>query len=490
MTTTTPPKKRTVKKVAEVEEKTQGPDGAIRFERFCAKFLRHIKGQWAGQPFILEPWQRDEIVKPLFTLGPDGLRQYREAMIGLPRKNGKSELAAALGLYMLIADGEFGAEVYSLAGSRPQAGIVFRTARDMLRASPLRSAAKIYRDAIEIPETNSIYKVLSSDSKLAHGYNPSAAIVDELHVHPDGELYEAMRTATAARRQPLIVSITTAGAERRGIAWDVYERGRSGKDPRMFFYWKQAPESEDVFDIKNAKLGNPASWVSEQFLKDQMPPSLPEPVFRRLHLNQWWEGENSSWISREVWMKCLGDPEIDPEKPVVIAVDAASRRDTTAVALVQRDDEGKHHAKLWHFGVDDDEDYLDYGAVEELIRELASTYEVRRIAFDPFQMVRTAQILDTEGLPVETFPQNDVRMVPASQLLYDLIVEGNLVVPVDDQIATDQVLAAGIVETARGWRLHKKKSSRAIDSTIALAMGVQLAEWEHNLGDGPRVFVI
>lgn len=465
-------------------------DGALRFERFCAKFLRHIKGQWAGKPFILEPWQRDEIIKPLFTLGPDGLRQYREAMIGLPRKNGKSEIAAALALYMLLADGEFGAEVYSLAGSRPQAGIVFRTARDMVRASPLRSAVKVYRDVLEVPETSSIYKVLSSDSKLAHGYNPSAAIVDELHIHPDGELYEAMRTATAARRQPLIVSITTAGAERRGIAWDVYERGRSGQDPRMFFYWKQAPEGIDVHDIKNAKLGNPASWVSEQFLKDQMPPSVPEPVFRRLHLNQWYEGENSSWISREAWEKCLGEPAIDPDEPVVIAVDAASRRDTTAVALIQRKEDGKHHAKLWHFGVDETEGYLDYGAIENLIRELASTYDVRRIAFDPFQMVRTAQILDTEGLPVETFPQNDVRMVPCSQLLYDLIVEGKLIVPADDPITTDQVLAAGIVETARGWRLHKKKSSRAIDSTIALAMGVQLAEWEHDLGSGPRVIVI
>lgn len=486
-TNTTPAKPR------KPRTKTVPPpnDGALRFERFCSRYLRHIKGRWAGQPFVLEDWQREEMVKPLLgTYGPDGLRQYREALIGLPRKNGKSEIGAALALYLLIADGEYGAEVYSLAGSRQQASIVFKTARDMLRASPLRSAAKIYRDVIEIPETNSIYKVLSADSKLAHGYNPHAAIVDELHVHPDGELYEAMRTATAARKQPLIVSITTAGAERRGIAWDTYERGRMGQDPRMFFYWKQAPEGIDVRDVKNAKLGNPASWVSEEFLKDQMPPSLPEPVFRRLHLNQWYEGEMGSWVPREAWEACLGEPQIDPDRPVVIAVDAASRRDTTAVAMIQRDDEGRHHAKLWHFGVGEEEQYLDYGAVENLIRELASTYEVRRVAFDPFQMVRTAQILDNEGINVETFPQNDVRMVPCSQLLYDLIVEGRLVAPIDDTITTDQVLAAGIVETARGWRLHKKKSLRAIDSTIALAMAVQLAEWEHGLGDGPRVIVI
>lgn len=461
---------------------------ALRFERFCEKFLKHMKGRWAGQPFILEDWQKHDIVRPMLAIDKKGKRQYREALVGLPRKNGKSELASALALYLLLADGEYGAEVYSVAGSRAQARIVFRTASEMLRASALRSAVKIYRDAIEVPETASVYRVLSSDAKLAHGYNPHGYIVDELHVHPNGDLLEALRTGTAARERPLGISITTAGAHRSGIAWETYERGLAGKDPRMFFYWQGAPENSSIDDIKAAQIANPASWVTKDFLQDQRR-ALPPAVYARLHMNLWWENDNGTWVPRESWEACKGKVEFDLDSPTVIAIDAASRRDTTALAMVQISPEGKYLTKVWHFAVDESVGYFDYGEVEGLVRDLASTYNVRRIAFDPFQFVRSAQILDSEGLPVETFPQNDTRMVPASQVLYDAIMENKLVHE-GDPATTDQVMAAGIVETVRGWRLHKKKSSRPIDATIALAMACQLADWERDAGDGPRVFVL
>jgi phage terminase large subunit-like protein len=460
---------------------------ALRFERFTERFLKHMKGRWAGQPFVLEEWQRRDITRPLLAVDGKGKRLHREALIGLPRKNGKSELASALALYLLLADGEYGAEVYSVAGSRAQARIVFRTASEMLRASPLRSAVKVYRDAIEVPETASVYRVLSSDAKLAHGYNPHGYIVDELHVHPNGDLLEALRTGTAARERPLGVAITTAGAHRSGIAWDTYERGRAGKDPRMFFYWQGAPEKASIDDLDAALAANPASWVTRGFLEDQKR-ALPPAVYARLHMNLWWEGDTGTWVPREAWEACRGKVELDIDAPTVIAVDAASKRDTTAVALVQTQGD-KFVTKVWHFAVDEAVGFFDYGEVESLIRELATTYQVRRIGFDPFQFVRSAQILDSEGLPVETFPQNDTRMVPASQSLYDAIMETRLVHD-GDELTTEQVLAAGVVETVRGWRLHKRKSNRPIDSTIALAMAVQLAEWERAQGDGPRIFVI
>lgn len=461
---------------------------ALRFEKFTARFLKHMKGRWAGQPFVLEDWQRNDITRPLLACDAKGKRLYREALIGLPRKNGKSELSSALALYLLLADGEYGAEVYSVAGSRAQARIVFRTASEMLRASPLRSAVKVYRDAIEVPETASVYRVLSSDAKLAHGYNPHGYIVDELHVHPNGDLLEALRTGTAARERPLGISITTAGAHRYGIAWDTYERGKRGDDPRMFFYWQGAPEKASVDDIDAALAANPASWVSRDFLEDQRR-ALPPAVYARLHMNLWWEGDTGTWVPRESWDACKGDVELDLDATTVIAIDAASKRDTTALALVQIDKDGKYVSKVWHFAVDESVGYFDYGEVESLVRELASTYNVRRIAFDPFQFVRSAQILDSEGLPVETFPQNDTRMVPASQVLYDAIMETRLVHDGNEE-TTEQVMAAGVVETVRGWRLHKKKSNRPIDATIALAMACQLAEWEKGQGDGPRIFVI
>lgn len=489
------PKKNTATKARDYSAKL--PKGAIydkakgdRVVRFFEQYLRHMKGRWAGKPFILEEWQKD-IVQPLFGTvdAKTGLRWYVEALVGLPRKNGKSELAAGIALYMLVADGEYGAEVYSLAGDKKQASLVYKTAGDMVKASPFRSAVRVFRTVMEVGETGSLYRVLAADADLQHGLNPSAAIIDEYHIHRNSEQYEAMRTATAAREEPLIVTITTAGAERRGPCWDLYERGRKSDDPRLFFYWSGVPNGTDINDVKAFKRANPASWITEDFLRKQMPPSLPEPVYRRLHGNEWYEGSDVEWIPRESWEACVGDTKFEDNLPVVVGVDAASKRDTTAVCAIQRQPDGKLRARTWLFEVDEHVGYLDYGIVENLIREIASSYDVRRVAFDPFQFVRSAQILDNEGLSVETFPQNDARMVPASQVLYDAIMHGQLVHDGDPRV-TDQVMAAGVMETARGWRLHKRKSTRSIDATIALAIAAQLAEWELQLGDGPRVFVI
>jgi phage terminase large subunit-like protein len=473
------------------------PRGAVydaakgdRAVAFFEKYLRHMKGRWAGQAFALEPWQADEIVRPLFGTvdGKTGLRWYREGLIGLPRKNGKSELAAGIALYMLVADGEYSAEVYSLAGDRKQASLVYKTAGDMVKASLFRQAVKVYRSVMEVPENGSTYRALSADADLQHGLNPHCAIIDEYHVHRDAEQYEAMRTGTAARLQPLTLVITTAGDRKEGACWDLYERGRSGSDPRMFFYWRGVKAGTDIRDLKAFKQANPASWVTLDFLRDQVA-SLPEPVFRRLHGNEWYEGGDQQWVPREAWEACIGDITFTADGPVVIGVDAASKRDTTAVCAVQRQPDGKLRSRTWLFAADEHSGFLDYGEVENLVRELASTYNVRRVAFDPFQFVRSAQILDNEGLPVETFPQNDTRMVPASQVLYDAIMQGTLVHDGSPEL-TEQVMAAGVAETVRGWRLSKRKAHRAIDATIALAIACQLAEWDAQLGDGPRVFII
>lgn len=464
---------------------------AERVARFFEHHLRHTKGRWGGRPFLLEDFQREILTAIFGTVDENGRRWYREALIGLARKNGKSELAAGIALYMLLADGEYAPEVYSVAGDRKQASLVFNTAADMVNASPmLRAACRVFRGGkvIEVRENNGIYRALSADADLQHGLNPSCAIIDEYHVHRNAEQYEAMRTGMAARENPLTVTISTAGAIKRGALWDLYQRAQSGDDPRLFEYWRGVAEGDDVQDRNVWRAANPAPWVTSEFLEDQYR-SLPLPVFARLHLNAWYEGQDEGWVTRDQVEACVGTPTLDPDLPVVIAVDAASRRDTTAVMAVQRDPSGSFHRRCWHFAADSVMGYLDYGEVEALIRELCATWQVTRCAFDPFQMVRTAQILASEGVPVETFPQNDSRMVPASQLLYELIVEDRLVLD-ECQTCREQILAAGVVETARGWRLHKLKSAGPIDAAVALAMGVQLAEWEHALAGGPRVLVL
>ena len=186
----------------------------------------HTKGEWAGQPLRLRPWEV-EIVEGIF--GPadrSGNRHVRTAFVGVPRKNGKSTFGAALALYLLIGDGEPGAEVYSVATDREQARIVFGIACDMVRAGPLSKYAVVRRNWIECPRRQSIYRVLSADAPTKHGLNPHGVIFDELHAQPNRELWDVLTSGQAARRQPLTVAITTAGYDRESICWEQYDYGR------------------------------------------------------------------------------------------------------------------------------------------------------------------------------------------------------------------------------------------------------------------------
>src|SRR5579875_1566235 len=159
-------------------------DAAGRVVRFI-EHLKHTKGKWAGVPFTLAPWQREEIVRPLFgTLNRDGTRQYRTAYVEVPRKNGKSELAAAIALYLLFADKEQGAEIYGAACDKEQASIVFNVAAQMVRQSPILSKRCKVIDSskrIVVHSTGSFYRAIPADAAGSHGFNAHGIIFDELH---------------------------------------------------------------------------------------------------------------------------------------------------------------------------------------------------------------------------------------------------------------------------------------------------------------------
>lgn len=466
--------------------KDQPARPSTRVDRFFKMYLRHWEGEFAGSPFAFEPWER-ELVEPLFdTVDRRGFRQYREALIGVPRGNGKSPLAAGLALYGLFADNEPGAQIFSLAASKPQAKIVFDTARTMVRASPtLDAMADVYKDAIEVRETGSVYRVLSADDRLAHGYNPHLVTIDEVHVHRSRDLYIAMQSALHKRRQPLMIGITTAGFDRKSLCYELYERGIAGDDPRFFFRWWGAADGCKINDTKQWRRANPSPRITISRLRDQLR-SMPASEFRRLHLNQWTTQEDT-WIDMELWDACAGAPAIPTDVPVYIAVDAAPKKDTTAVVVVHRDQEGVHHWRTYIFKADRRMGYLDFLEVEQLLRELCGTYDVRRILFDPFTMMRSMIELMNEGLPVEEYPQNDARMVPASQTLYDLVLERRLRHGGDPEVRS-QAAAAAAYATSRGWRLHKLKSSKQIDSIVAGAMASHIAEQEANLSGESAVF--
>jgi phage terminase large subunit-like protein len=193
---------------------------AIEF--FC--FLRHSKGEWAGETFALAPWQAFVVGSLFGWKRADGLRRFRTAYCAVPRKNGKSTLSAGIGLYLLVADDEQGAEVYSAATTRDQARIVFDEAERMVAASPaLKRRVNILINNLHVEASAARFMPLSSDASSMDGLNVHGAIIDELHAHRTRHVVDVLETATGARRQPLLFEITTAGYDRHSICFEHHD---------------------------------------------------------------------------------------------------------------------------------------------------------------------------------------------------------------------------------------------------------------------------
>lgn len=468
-----------------------------RIERFFATKLHHGKGRWDGRPFVLEPWQIDDVVRPIFdTLRfapardfdrPTLIREYTEALVGIPRKNGKTHVAAGLGLYGLAADGYFeldgdrwiwipegGAEVYNIAGSKDQAKILFALGSQMVMRDPsLRTLCKVYRDAIEIPETGAVWRVLASDAPLAHGLNPSIAIIDEIWTHRDPELYDAFATAGGARAQPLLLTITTAGFDRTSIAFKLYQRGKRGRSRRFYFVWWAADEKASISNLTAIKAGNPSRWITKRYLADELERARAlglENSFLRLHANRWTNAREQAF-PLAAWDAGATKPFRIPDRAeVTVAVDVAPKRDSTGVVVDWRDDHGRHWIEVHKMTPDPDTGYLDFDALKDLLRLIWRTFTVRNgIYYDPAHLTATMLDLAEEGLIVVEFPQTDLRMVPASMTFHDLMTSDRLR-HLDDDDLRGEVQAAAKKETERGWRVHKRTSSGIIDGIVAAIM--------------------
>ncbi len=458
--------------------------GGRRFTDFCETFLVHSKGRWAGQPLVLEPFQKT-IVSELLRTNRAGIRRYREALIGLARKNGKSTFASALALYLLVADDEPGAEVYAAAASRDQARIVFGGAREMVLASPrLEDWCRVGRDAITVPSTGSVFRVLSSDAPLQHGLNPHGIVVDELHAHRDGgDLYYALRTGQIAREQPLCVAITTAGSDLDSIAGRLYEQGVAGDRPDFYFHWLAVADDE-IDDPTAWKAANPAGWVSAADLAREAR-ALPRFAFDRWHLNRWTSAEEG-WLPAGAWDACEGELALEDGDAVVVGVDVGQKKDTSAIVTCGKKD-GKLvvQAKIMAVAADLDRpppahvivpgDSVELSLLEQEIRELARRYQVTAVAYDPWRFQRSAEILEDEGMMMLEFPQTNARMAPASQGLFDAIVEGRIVHD-GDRALKAHIAQAVARDSDRGWRLSKRHASKPMDGAVALALAVAVVD--------------
>ena len=301
--------------------------GGPHFAAYCERYIRHTKGRWAGRPLIYEDWQREFWWEALEFDPATGLRIYNEVGLGIPRKNTKSTMASAAGLYMLDADGEPEPEVYVAAAARNQAGIVLGQARSMVQRSPLLLDRLVpHRYAIECPRNGGVMRSLSSDGALQHGLNPSANIVDELHAHKSAELYTALTTGTGAREQPFTLWITTAGVAGEGILAELFDSMFTGsgeledrgslliyrdRTNGTLIYWYGAPRDADIEDPAVWYAANPVSWLHDgkylgaQFARLRARGALLE--WRRYHLNQF-VGFEDTWLRDGAWRATDGRP--------------------------------------------------------------------------------------------------------------------------------------------------------------------------------------
>lgn len=391
------------------------PTNGPRVAAFIRAFCTHAKGEWFGKPIILEPWQH-WVLNLMFEVEPDtGLRKWRDVLLMLPRKNAKSTMIAALGYYLLVYDAEGGPELYSAAWGELQARNVFDVARTMHDSSPsLQRHTQKFAKAITCPPNAGTWRVVSRIAEMHQGTNPHAALIDEYHVHKRRDLYDAFKRGTQARRQPMIVTITTEAESRytplgemqRGYfdAADVeevtpylqvarHEKSRSLMI-RFGVPWEASADPEDLAVVRGC---NPAGWLDPQRLVDEFlhAPGCTVTDFRRFHLNQLVENDGGEGIPEDLLDACvdLSAPPLEPGQDVVVAVDAGYRKDCSAVIVagLLPDGRARFDATIWRPAREQGLELDLEATVEQYVNEVLEKFRVRRIVGDPALLVSQFQ---------------------------------------------------------------------------------------------------
>lgn len=499
----------------------QGVDG-YRFDRDKAnrvcrfvEALPHIKGsQFAGQNLTLGDWQCFILTTVFGWVDDDGLRRFRTVYIECPRKNGKSTLSAPVALYLLCADGEAGAEVYSAATTREQARIVWEDAKRMADRSPaLRQALGLETSAhsVFVKESASSLKALSRDQQgNLDGLNVHGAIIDELHGHKDRGVWDVIETATGARAQPLVWAITTAGSNRAGICFEQqgYVRkilGGGHDDPTYFGIIYTIDESDDPFDPESWRKANPNYGVSvspddlkRKAVKAQQM-AAAQNNFLTKHLNVWVNAD-TSWMNMHAWERCA-DKGMEPSEfaglPAVIACDLASKVDMAATCRLHwRDIEGvRHYYAFMRYYLPEeaaedgrnsqysgwaregrltltDGNVTDFGVIEDDIRSDATAYRVSDCAFDPWQATQIMQRLQAERLPVTEYRQTVQNMSEPMKELEALVLQGRLHHDGDPVLAWMVSNVVCHVDAKDNIYPRKERPENKIDGAIALIMAL------------------
>lgn len=487
---------------------------------FFPEMLKHVKGALAGQPFHLGPWQAAIIANIFGWKRPDGSRRYREAFIFVPRKNGKTTLGAGIVCYVLFCDDEPGAENYSAAATRQQAGHVFDQAVGMIRQEPeLLSRCRIYGGgpagqartiALKDLRMMTSYKVLAADAKTQHGANAHLVVVDELHAQPNRELIDVLETSMGSRRQPLILHITTADYDRESIcnekrAYAIKVRDGILDNPAFLPVIYEAGLEDDWRDPDVWAAANPCLGVSlyPDYLKAECRKAQDDPLrenmFKRLHLNITTSSQ-TALIPMDQWDACPSELDMADlaGKPCWGGLDLASTIDTNALVLFF-----PHALALlcyaWVPRMNADErelrDAMPYQAwarqghlrftpgntsdqefVLRDVLEIAKDYNIKTLGYDSWGAQWISQKLAGEGLEVVKFVQGFKSFSGPTKELLKLVRAGTLNHGGNPLLRAQAACAAGEDDAADGIKPTKKGSSDRIDLIVAAIMAIGCAQ--------------
>ena len=486
-------------------------DRAVKFiENLC-----HTKGKWAGKRFWLLPWQ-EQLIRDIFGIvKPDGYRQFRTAFVEICKKVGKSELAAAIALYLLYADNEPSAEVYGAAADRQQASIVFDVARQMVEMSPaLLKRSKIMGATKRIVNYGNAgyYQVLSAEVGGKHGFSVSGLVFDEIHTQPNRQLYDVLTKGSSdARQNPLHFIITTAGTDRHSIAYELHTKAidiLEGRrvDPTFYPVVYGLKDDEDWEDEANWYKVNPSLGytVDIERLRDAYREAKQNPAdeitFRWLRMNQW-VSSTTAWIPDQIYQR--GNEEIDLKslegRDCYGGLDLSSTGDITAFALMfpPRNEEEKYillpffwvpeetipqrvKANSVPYDVWERQGYLmstegnviHYDFIEKFIEELGEKYHILEIAFDRWGATQMVQDLEGMGFTVVPFGQGYSSMSAPTKEFHKILMEGNMVHgghPVLRWMAGNVVIDT---DPAGNIKVTKARSKEKIDGIVAAIMAL------------------
>lgn len=486
-----------------------------RVVRWIETFCRHRKGEWAGKPLILAPWQK-RIVRQLFGwFGMNGLRKFREAWLEIPRKNGKSTLVSAIGLYLAIGDREPASEVYSIAGSEKQAMLVYSDARAMVEADPkLDARVSCGKNAMIHAASDSRFAAIGKSNQ--HGLNPHGVIGDEVHEWRTRDQFEAMTTAQLARRQPMSIFITTAGHDMSSLCGELHRKARnvlSGLvySPDLYVRIYSAEPGDDWQDEATWHKANPGlkygapkiDALRKSYRKAKQSKS-EENSFKRLHLNIWTDRQ-TAWIRGDDWRGCQADIDWSLLRGArcFAGLDLAKVQDLSALSLLFTP-ENKAVPGKWIIGTrfwcpednirerskSDGVDYqawadrgllnptpgnaTDFDHIESDILELAKVYNIEALGFDAFLAHQMIQHLMNAGISCVEVRQGFITLSPPTAELERKVISREVVHGGNEVMNWNVANVAVVMDAAGNIKPHKGKSGQKIDGVAALINAMAL----------------